>query len=297
MKKTPLITAAIFLAVHFFAQTNGDNQINIEKTLPASNPFAKASELSYQAPQFDKIKDEDYKPALEEGIKQQLLEINKIAGSTEPPTFENTIEAMEKTGQLLTRVNNIFSLMTGANTNDTLQQLREEIAPQLAAVQDAIYLNSKLFKRIETVYNDREKLNLDTESKRLVEWDYEEFFLAGAKLSDAEKTRMKELNKEEATLSARFTNQLLKAAKAGTVLITDSTELAGLSQTDKDAYAQNAKAKNLSGWLIPLQNTTQQPALQSLKNRATRQKLFEASWNRAEKNDSNDTRSTILRLA
>jgi len=277
---------------------DNDKQSNHTPGLPSSNPFSTASKLPYQAPPFDKITDADYKPALEEGIIEQQEEIKKIADNPDNPTFENTIVAIEKTGQLLNRVNYVFSCVTGANTDDSLQALQEEIAPKLSANQDAIYLNTKLFKRLETIYENRSKLNLDAESKRLVEYYYEEFVLAGAKLSDADKATLKKLNEEDASLSAKFGNQLLNATKAGAIIISDSSELAGLSQTDLDAFAQNAKTKNLSGkWLIPLQNTTQQPVLQSLSIRDTRQKVFEAPWNRAEKNDSNDTRAVIIRLA
>ena len=267
-------------------------------TLPSTNPFSSASKLPYQAPPFNKMKDTDYQPALEAGIKEQLQEIEQIANNPAPATFENTLVAMEKSGKLLTRVNNVFSLLSGANTNPVLQQLQEDIAPKLAANQDLIYLNTKLFKRIETIYNKRNNLKLDAESKRLVEYTYRAFVLAGAKLSDADKTKMKKLNEEDATLSAKYTNQLLNAAKAGAVLITNAAELTGLSQSDMDAFAQNAKTNGHEGqWLIPLQNTTQQPVLQSLSVRATRQKVYEASWGRAERNDSNDTRSIIIRLA
>lgn len=264
----------------------------------ASNPFSKESTLPFQAPDFTKIKDADFQPALEEGIKEQLDEVNKIADNTEAPTFENTFVALEKSGALLRRVNGVFNLLTGANTNPTLQKVSEAIAPKLAANQDAIYLNTKLFKRVETIYNQRASLNLDAESKRLVEYYYQEFVLAGAKLSDADKAKMKALNQEEASLNAKFTNMLVNAAKAGALVVSDSSELAGLSAGTLAAAAQDAKANKLDGkWLISLQNTTQQPDLQSLSNRATRQKLFEASWTRAEKSDSNDTRATIARIA
>jgi peptidyl-dipeptidase Dcp len=298
MKQSSLLSFAIlFVALTSFRHDPG-KQSSGKSSLPTSNPFSSQSTLPYQAPRFDKIKDADFKPALEEGMKVQLQEIEKIANNTAAPTFENTFVAIEKSGQLLTRVNNVFSLLTGANTNPDLQNLQEEVAPKLAAIQDAIYLNSKLFKRIQTVYNNRSKLKLDPESKRLVEYQYQEFLLAGAKLSEADKAKLKKLNEEEASLGAKFTNQLLAAAKAGAVVISDSSELAGLSKADIDAFAQNAKANNLTGkWRIPLQNTTQQPVLQSLANRATRQKVFESSFNRAERSDSNDTRNTITRLA
>jgi len=299
MKKIVAASLALLLImITSFQLKNYQRKQNDPPGLPASNPFSAASKLLYEAPPFDKITDADYKPALEEGIRQQQDEITKISDNTAAPTFANTIEALEKTGMLLTRVNNVFNLVTGANTDDTLQKLQEEIAPKLAANQDAIYLNGKLFARIETIYQNRTQLNLDAESKKLVEYYYKKFVMAGAKLSEADKTTLKKLNEEDASLSARFTNQLLNAAKAGAIIIDDSAELAGVAKNDRDAFAQNAKAKNLEGkWVIPLQNTTQQPVLQSLSDRAARKKVFEASWNRAEKNDSNDTRATITRLA
>jgi peptidyl-dipeptidase Dcp len=288
----------VLLAILISFRKGSDNQYGGINDLSPNNPFVTASSLPYQAPPFDKIKDTDFKPALEEGMKEQLEEIQKIANNPAAPTFENTLVAMEKSGQLLTRVNNVFNVLTGANTNPVLQKIQEEVAPKLAANLDAIYLNSKLFKRVETIYNNRTKIKLDEESNRLIEYTYQQFLLAGAKLSDADKSSLKKLNEEEAFLGAKFTNQLLAAAKAGALVVSDSSELAGLSQGSLDAFAQNAKANKLTGkWMIPLQNTTQQPALQSLSNRATRQKLFEASWNRAEKSDSNDTRNTITRMA
>lgn len=266
--------------------------------LSDSNPFANASTLPFQAPAFDKIKNEDFKPAMEEGIKQQMEEIQKIADNTDAPTFENTFVALEKSGQLLKRVNGVFDLLTGANTNPTLQEVQEEMAPKLAALKDALYLNSDMFKRVETIYNKRESLNLDPESKHLVEYYYQNFNLAGAKLSDADKARMKKLNEEEASLSAKFTNQLLAAAKAGALVVDNKEALAGLSESALDAAAQDAKTNGLDGqWSIPLQNTTQQPDLQNLTNRDTRYELFDLSWTRAEKGDANDTRETISRLA
>ncbi len=269
-----------------------------QSTFSASNPFYSQSKLPYEAPAFDKIKDADFKPAFEEGMKVHLAEIEKIADNPAPATFENTLVAMEKSGRLLDRTNNVFNVLTGANTNPALQSLQEEEAPRLAAHQDAIYLNTKLFKRIEKVYNDRNPLKPDAEAKRLVEYIYQQFVLAGAKLTDASKTRLKKLNEQEASLSAKFTNQLLAAAKAGALIVDNTGELAGLSQGVLDAAARDAKAKKLDNkWLIPLQNTTQQPVLQSLSDRAIRQKLMSASLNRAEKSDSNDTRNTIAQIA
>jgi peptidyl-dipeptidase Dcp len=264
----------------------------------STNPLLSASTLPYHAPPFDKIKDSDFKPALEQGMKDQLAEIQKIADDTAAPTFENTILAMEKSGVLLRRANNVFNVLTGANTDSVLQKVQEDVAPEMAATQDAIHLNSKLFKRVEAIYNDSINSKLDAESNRLVKFYYQQFVQAGAKLSDADKENLKKLNGQEASLTAKFNNQLLAAAKAGGLEIDNATDLAGLAQSDIDALAQNAKAnKSKSKYLISLQNTTQQPLLQLLSNRDVREKLFNASWIRAEKSDSNDTRKTIINIA
>lgn len=264
----------------------------------STNPLFTKSTLPFEAPPFDKIKDSDFKPALEEGMKQHLAEIEKIANNPYAPTFDNTLVAMEKSGELLTRANRVLNVLTGANTDSTLQKLQEEEAPKLAAHQDAIYLNSKLFARVKAIYDSRASLKLDPESLRLVEYYFQQFEKAGANLSDDDKAKLKKLNGEEASLSAQFNNKLLAAAKAAALTISDTTALAGLSQGEKDALSQNAKANKLDGkWQISIQNTTQQPLLQSLSNRDTRQKLFDASWNRAERSDSNDTRNTIVRIA
>ena len=267
-------------------------------TAMTSNPFFSASTLPFQAPPFDKIKDADYQPAIEEGMRQHLAEIETIANDPATPTFENTYVAMEKSGAMLRRVMAAFDAVTGANTNDTLQKVQEEEAPKLAAHRDAIHLDSKLFQRVETVYNQRDTLKLDPESARLVEVVYRDFVHAGAKLSDADKAKLKDLNKEQSTLSAAFTNKLLAATKDAAPVIADKAKLSGLSDAELAAATQAGKDRKLDGkYVLTLQNTTQQPELQDLTDRATRQALFEASWNRAEKGDANDTRKTIERLA
>jgi len=263
-----------------------------------SNPFFSASTLPFQAPPFDKITDADYQPAIEEGMKRQLAQIQQIADNTDAPTFENTYVAMEKSGVMLNRVLSVFGAVTGANTDPALQKVQQEEAPRLAAHRDAIYLNDKLFQRIEAVYNQRDTLKLDPESQRLIDVVYKNFVHAGAKLSAADKTKLKALNEEESTLSTRFTNQLLAATKDAALVVDDKAKLAGLSDAQIDAAARSAKDRGLAGkYVLVLQNTTQQPELQDLKDRATRKALFEASWNRAEKGDANDTRKIIERLA
>jgi peptidyl-dipeptidase Dcp len=264
----------------------------------AANPFFSASSLPFHAPRFDKIADADFAPAIDSGIAQQQQEIRRIASNPDTPTFANTFIPLEKSGQLLARVMGVFNLLTSANTNPVLQQVQEQEAPKLAANTDAIYLNSSLFARVTKLYEARDSLKLDSESLRLVEYYYRKFEMAGAGLPDSAKTRLKKLNEEEATLSTRFTNKLLAATKAGALVTSDTTALAGFSPGQMKAASEAASTRGLKGqWVIPLQNTTQQPALQSLTDRATRKKLFEHSWIRAEKGDSNDTRSTIERLA
>jgi peptidyl-dipeptidase Dcp len=262
-----------------------------------SNPFYAASTLPLQAPPFDKIKDTDYQPALEGGMELQREEVRKIANNPEAPTFENTIVAFERSGQVFSRVMAVFNCVTGANLNAALEKLQEIEAPKLAAHQDAIFLDSKLFRRFETIYKERESLNLNAEALRLVEYDYEQFVHAGAKLSDADKTELKKLNEEESTLSTAFVTKLLAATKAGAFVTTDKTALAGLNPARLEGAAQAAKERKVEGYVIPLQNTTQQPDLASLSQRSTRQAIFENSWNRAEHGDANDTRATIARLA
>jgi len=296
MKIQLILTLAVG-AVLASCGNKGKESADNNKFMP-DNPFAKASTLPFQTADFSKIKDADFKPAIEEGIKEQLAEINTIAENTEAPTFENTLVAIEKSGQMLHRVNGVFNLLAGANTNPVLQKVSEDVAPEQSAATDAIFLNTKLFKRVEAIYNKRGSLHLDDESMRLVEYYYQKFTLAGANLPEDQKTALKKINAEDATLEAKFTNQLLAAAKAGALVVNDKAELAGLSDEDIAAAAKAATTANQNGkWLIPLQNTTQQPDLQTLTNRETRHKLFEASWNRAEKGDSNDTRATISRLA
>jgi peptidyl-dipeptidase Dcp len=261
------------------------------------NPFYAASTLPFHAPPFDKIKDSDYQPAIDAGMAEQLKELDAIADNPAPATFENTLVALEKSGRLLDRVMEAFNCVTSANTDDALQKVQEYEAPRLAATQDAIFLNSKLFARIKEVYDERATLHLDPESLRLVEWDYKEFVRAGANLSPADKEKLKQINAEDATLENAFQTKLLAAAKAGAYATDEKGALAGLSEEQLSAAAQAAQSRKQKGWLLPLQNTTQQPALTNLSDRATRQAIFANSWNRAERGDANDTRATIARLA
>jgi len=262
-----------------------------------ANPFYAPSRLPFQAPPFDKLKDSDYQPAIEAGMAEELREMDAISRNPAAPTFENTLVAMEKTGRLLGRALAAFDAVSEADTNPTLQAAKTELAPKLAAHEDEIYLNAKLFNRVETVFQKRESLHLDPESMRLVEVVYDRFVHAGAKLSDADKVRLKQLNEEASALSDAFTNKLLDATKQGAYETSDPSLLAGLSEAQIAAAAAAAKGRGVPGYVIALQNTTQQPALSQLTARAARAALFQNSWQRAERGNINDTRATLARLA
>ncbi len=263
-----------------------------------ANPFSQVSTLPYQAPPFDRITEDDYRTALESAIEQKRAEIAEIAANPAPADFSNTYLALEQSGGSLRRVYSVFSAMTAGNTSEALQAMDEDISPKLAALDDEIHLNAALFTRLDAVYHQRQQLALDAESLRLVEVTRQSFQLAGATLSDADKTALKALNQESATLSSRFTRRLLAATKAGGLAVTDSSQLAGLSEAEIAVASAAAAARGLPAqWLLALQNTTQQPALQSIDDRSFRQALFNAAWIRAEKGDENDTREVISRLA
>jgi peptidyl-dipeptidase Dcp len=262
-----------------------------------SNPFYAPSTLPFGAPPFDKIKDGDYQPAIEAGMAQQLAEIDAIVNNPAAPTFANTFGALERSGRLLARAWAAFNGVSEANTNPVLQEAKTALAPQLAAHQDAIRLNKKLFARMAAIYSRRTSLKLDPESLRLVEREYDQFVHSGANLSDQDKGQLKKLNQEASSLSDSFSQKLLDATKAGGYVTADKNALAGLGDAQLAAAAEAAGGRNAKGYLVPLQNTTQQPVLVSLSNRATRETIFGNSWNRAERGDANDTREIISRLA
>ncbi|MBN8480852.1 MAG: peptidyl-dipeptidase Dcp [Xanthomonadales bacterium] len=262
------------------------------------NPLLTASPLPLQAPPFDRLRDGDYQPAIEQGMREHLAEVRVIADSTEPPTFANTIEAMERSGALLTRAARIFSALAQANTNETLQKAQVELAPKLAEHRDAIHLDPKLFARVQAVYDARATSGLDAVQTFLVEKTWKDFVRAGARLGEAEQTKLRALNKEESTLSTDFDNRLLAANNAGALVVDDAARLDGLGAGGIAAAADAAKERKLDGkWVLALQNTTQQPALGSLTSRDTRLALLAASEQRASKGDANDTRAIAERLA
>jgi peptidyl-dipeptidase Dcp len=261
-----------------------------------SNPFYAPSALPFHAPPFDRIHDSDYQPAIEAGMAEQLREMEAIANNSTTPSFENTYVAMEKTGQLLTRSQAALDCVTGANTNPYLQNVQRELAPKLAAHQDAIYLNPKLFARVKAVYDQRTSLPLDPESQRLVQIVYDRFVHAGAALSEPDKAKLRKLNEEMSKLEDEFSRVLLNDTKKAAYSTTDKAALAGLTDAQIEAAARAAEARRQQGYVIPLQNTTQQPDFIELTNRGTRQAIFERGWTRGEQPEG-DLRPVVARLA
>nr|WP_281635710.1 M3 family metallopeptidase [Flavobacterium marginilacus] len=258
------------------------------------NPLLQKSTLQYQAPDFSKIKDEDFKPAFDYGLKINVQEIETIANNPAKPTFQNTVLALETSGEVLNRATGIFYNLTGSNTNSALQAIEAEYAPVFSAHTDKIYLNSKLYNRFKAI--DLNKLK--GEDKRLTEYYLQQFELNGANLSDANKEKLKKINEELATLSTLFSNKLLLARKNGAVLFDNEADLDGLSAAEIEAAKQKAKEAGYENkYLIGLLNTTQQPLLVSLKNRAARERIYKSSWYRAEKNDEGDTREVLEKIA
>ncbi|MDQ1156388.1 peptidyl-dipeptidase Dcp [Sphingomonas sp. SORGH_AS 950] len=267
-------------------------------SLPASNPFAAASTLPLGAPPFDRIKSSDYAPALLAGMAQQRAEVRAIANARSAPTFDNTIAALERSGRLLERASLAFEGVVGANTDDVLQKTEADLAPAFAAHQDAINLDPALFARVRMLYDKRQSLGLTPEQLQVLTLTYQNMVRAGALLSPADKVTLSQYNAQLSTLETAFQQKLLAATKAGALVVEDRAKLAGLSEAEIAAAADAAKARGLVGkYVLTLQNTTQQPELASLTDRATREALFRASWTRAEKGDANDTRDTIAQIA
>ena len=279
------------------ANGTGNATIENELHMTEQNPFHTASKLSFQMPPFDRITDASYRPAFEEGMRTALADIERIAGNQDAASFDNTIAALERSGQLLNRVSSVFFNMTAANTNPQLEALELDLAPRLAAHEDAIMLNARLFGRIGQVYATRASSGLDAESVRLVERYHTDFIRAGARLSDADKSRLKFMNAEIASLSASFSQNVLKEINASAVTVDSRSELDGMPEADIAAAAAEAVSRGLSGkYVIALINTTGQPPEEVLTNRALRKRLHEASIARGMRGGPYDNRAVILKL-
>ncbi|HET7757521.1 MAG TPA: M3 family metallopeptidase, partial [Steroidobacteraceae bacterium] len=247
----------------------------------ADNPFFSPSPLSFELPPFDRIHDSDYVPAFETGMRDELKEVAAIARNPRPPTFENTIVALERSGRLLRRVEHVFSNLNACNTDPEMQRIDTEMAPRITAHEDAILLDPALWARIDALYRQRASLHLDPESLELLTRYHTRFVRAGARLAAPDKKRLRSINEQLSSLTTRFRQNVLKATADAAVVVDDVGELDGLTPVQIGALAQAAATRGLKGkWLITLQNTTQQPLLASLRNRSLRERLFRASVHR-----------------
>ena len=266
-------------------------------TASTDNPFYQQSSLYFKFPEFDKISNDHYGPAFDKGMAEQLVEMEAIANNAEAPTFENTFVPMEKSGQVLGRVASVFFALSSAHTNDDIKALRAEYAPKLSAHNDEILLNPKLFARIKAIHDQLGKLELDAESKRLVTETYKDFVGAGAELSDQDKEKLKAMNAELATLGTQFSQNVLEEVNSKAIVVDSADELAGLSEGQIAAALEAGKARDLEGkYVLPLLNTSQQPALSSLENRALRQRIMEESLGRGSSGGDYDNRALISKV-
>lgn len=269
-----------------------------EEAAGATGYFAQPSELPFLAPDFTRVSDGDYLPAFETAMRAHNVEIARIRDNPAAPTFENTIVALETSGRMLTRVATMFYALTGANTNDTLDAVDAQIGPRLAAHSDAINLDPVLFQRVKAVYDNRAAMTMSREDARLLERTYEDMVHAGALLTDAQKEQVKAINSELSTATTEFSQKVRQATVDGAIVVDDVAQLAGLSETEIASARKAAEERGLQGrYLIALQNTTQQPLLPALENRALRERLFRASVNRADQGGENDTRTLLARIA
>jgi peptidyl-dipeptidase Dcp len=263
-----------------------------------ANPLLTKSPLPYQLPPFEQIKDEHFAPAFELGMAEELKEVEAIANNPAKPTFENTVVALERTGELLGRATRAFGILTASLTNPNLQKLETELSPKFAAHRDAIRLNPALFARIAALYDARATLGLDAESARLLDRYYKDFVRSGARLSEADKTKLRALNAELAKLSTQFSQNVLKEINASAVIVDTREELAGLSDAAITAAAAAAqKAGHEGKFAIRLTNTTGQPPLDSLQNRAVRERVMAASLARGSRGGEFDNRAIVAGLA
>ena len=298
-----IVAMARITAISVIAQTSP-----VQNTNTADNPLLTESSLPYHVPPFDKIKDEHFAPAIDAGMREQLKEVEAVANNSEKPTFDNTIVALERTGRLLDRAQRTFSNLNACNTNPTLQKIDKEMAPKLAAHHDEIFLNPKLFARVQELYDNRNNfaaanpsgggLGLDPESVYLLERYYKDFVRAGAKLSDADKEKLKKINAELATLQTQFEQNVLKEKNASSVVVDRKEDLRGLSDDQLAGVTAAAKAEHKEGkFVVQMQNTTGQPLLGSLQNRQLRERIMQISLARNSHGGEFDTRNIVMRTA
>jgi peptidyl-dipeptidase Dcp len=293
-----MFTKPLSLLAAFMTAASLVNQV-AAGDLPPDNPFSSPSPLVFQTPQFDRIRDEHFRPAFLEGMRLQLAEMDAITAQKDAPTFENTITAIEKSGALLTRVRNVFSNLTSSHKNEALQAIETELAPLQAAHSDNILLNRLLFARVSSLWDRRATLGLTTEQQEVLKQHYENFVRAGARLTDEQQVRIRALNEKISLLETKFEENLLALLKERSVVVDSATELDGMSELDISAAAEIAKNRGLSGkYVLEISNTTRVPILTSLNNRALRQRVWEASAYRGLGRDGGlDNQPLVIKLA
>ena len=263
----------------------------------AGNPFFAESPHYFNFPPFDLIANEHYQPAFEVGMAEQIAEVEAIAGQEAAPDFENTIVALELSGQLLNRVSSVFFALSSAHTNDDIQALQQQLAPELAAHYDAILLNRDLFARISTLYESRNDLGLDPESHRLLERTHIDFIRAGAGLSEEQQEQLRDINARVAVLETRFSQNVLSEVNDVAIVVDSREELTGLDEALITAAANEAESRDLPGrFVLPLLNTSGQPSLASLQNRDLRQRILETSLSRGSRGGEYDNRETVTEV-
>ncbi len=299
MRARFILTASTLVMASMAPAAAAPDMTPTQSAPATAGPFAQPSILPFEAPDFAHIKDSDYQPAIEQGIAIQKAETEAIANNPDAPTFANTIEAMERAGQMLDRADKVFAAVVSANTNDMLDKADSATSPQLAALNDAILLNPKLFARVKALHDNEAKLGLAPDQRMLLDITFARFTHEGALLAPADKEKLKAINERISTLQTDFSQKLTAATKDGALVVKDAAALRGLSPAALADAASAASQRKLApgNHVIPMQNTTLQPAMSDLADRATRQALFDASWSRAEKGDAHDTRADVAELA
>lgn len=275
-----------------------NNETKKQETVDLKNPLLAKYETNFEVPPFDLIKDEHFRPAFKEALRIHEAEIDSIVKIDAAPSFENTIVALEHAGQLLGRVSTVFFNLNSANTNDTIQAIAKDLAPVLSAHNDEINLNPELFKRVKTVYEQKDNLGLDAEDQKLLEETYKGFVRSGANLNDKDKERLKKINAELSVLSTTYGQNLLAESNAYELVIDKEEDLAGLPKEIREAAAAEAKTKGKEGkWVFTLQNPSVMPFLQYADNRALRKEIWNAYQLRGNNGNGNDTNDILVKIA
>lgn len=296
MNKKILIVIAI--VAFFFSACNNENKKNKDSNMK-DNPFLKEWSTPFQVPPFDKIKTEHFMPAYKEAMKQQMVEIEAIVSNDEKPTFENTILAYDQSGKLYRKVDNVFDNLRSANTNDELDKIAREVTPLISKHRDDIAMNKELFKKIKSIYDQRNNIDLDDQQKRVVEKYYQDFERRGANLNKEEQDKLRKINKELSMLRLKFGENLLaETNKNFKLVIEDEKDLAGLPKAVIENAASTAKEFDMEGkWVFTLQKPSMIPFLQYAENRDLREKIYRGYFMRCNNNNEFDNKEILAKMA